>query len=326
MVQAPEFWKSREGFARILEPLGRIYGAITSARAGGSKTAKGPIPVISVGGLTVGGAGKTPVTLSLVERLQDLGQRPAVILRGYGGSLKGPVKVDPSLHTSNDVGDEALLHAELCPTWVARKRIDGVIAAAKEGATIGVLDDGHQHPGLHKDLRIVVIDGQNPFGNGYVFPAGPLRERPDDAFARADAVVVMGGDQQHLAARLAKNIVTLSASLVPDPSALALRGQNVLAFAGIGNPEKFFATLQAVGARVVAAHPFEDHEAFGPADIQVLLDEAFAMNAIPVTTAKDAARLSPDQRQQVNVVAVAVLWRDDAALDQLLKRAANTSA
>ncbi|MBL8631069.1 MAG: tetraacyldisaccharide 4'-kinase [Rhodospirillaceae bacterium] len=323
-MQPPEFWTHTNGVARILEPLGRIYGAVTSARADNAHAPRASIPVISVGGLTVGGAGKTPVTLSLTERLQDRGQKTAVVLRGYGGSLKGPVRVDADLHSSVDVGDEALLHVVQGPTWVARKRIEGVNAAAAAGATVAVLDDGHQHPGIHKDLRIVVIDGQNPWGNGYIFPAGPLRERVSRGLARTDAIVLMGEDRTDFAAQLPSHIPLLKASLVPDPLALSLRGQNVVAFAGIGNPEKFIATLREIGARIVAWHGFEDHQAFGAADIQPLLDEAFAMGALPVTTAKDAVRLSPDQRQQVNIVSVAVLWKDDAAVDANLSRTFRT--
>ncbi len=319
-MQPPEFWNHKGGIASVLEPVGRIYGAITSARASKTNVPRAAIPVLSIGGLTVGGSGKTPVTLSLTERLQDIGYKTAVILRGYGGSLKGPAHVDADVHTSLDVGDEALLHTSHGSTWVARKRIEGVNAAAAAGATIALLDDGHQHPGLHKDLRIVVIDGQNPWGNGYIFPAGPLRERVVDGLARADTVVIMGEDRFNVAGQMPTHISLLKASLVPDPLALSLRGQNVVAFAGIGNPQKFIATLQEIGARIVAWHAFEDHQAFGAADIQPLLDEAFAIGAVPVTTAKDAVRLSPDQRQQVNVVSVATLWKDEAALDAVLNR------
>jgi len=319
-MHAPEFWTSDEGLSRLLEPFGRIYGAITTARAARDNQPRAPIPVISVGGLTVGGAGKTPVAMALVRRLQSLGRRPAVILRGYGGTLKGPVRVEEHIHTAAEVGDEALLHAMSAPTWVARRRIDGVRAAAEQAADVAVLDDGHQHPGLHKDLRIVVLDGASPFGNGYVFPAGPLREKPAAGLARADAVVMVGNDAQDVASRLPPSLPILRADMVPDPRALALRGRPVVAFAGIARPEKFFETLQALGARIVAVHPFEDHQAFGPADIQPILDEAFAINAVPVTTAKDAVRLSPDQRQQVDVVDVMVRWADEGAVDALLKR------
>jgi tetraacyldisaccharide 4'-kinase len=319
-MHSPEFWQTRGSLAQMLEPFGRIYGAITTARASQANAPRAPIPVISVGGLTVGGSGKTPVTMSLTERLQDLGQKTAVVLRGYGGRLAGPLRVSPDEHSSNDVGDEALLHANIGPTWIARKRILGVKDAAANGATVAILDDGHQHPGLHKDLRLIVIDGSNPWGNGYVFPAGPLREKVASGLRRADAVVMMGEDKFGVARDLPPDLPLLHASLIPDPLALSLRGQAVVAFAGIGNPQKFVDTLQHIGARIVAWHSFEDHEAFGASDIQPLLDEAFAMGAIPVTTAKDAVRLIPDQRQQVNVVSVAVLWRDDNAVDELLAR------
>jgi tetraacyldisaccharide 4'-kinase len=320
-MRAPEFWTSDHGLSRLLEPFGRLYGAITSARAGRARQPCAPVPVISVGGLTVGGAGKTPVTQALAARLRALGHRPAVVLRGYGGRLSGPVAVDADRHSAAEVGDEALLHAALGPTWVARRRLDGARAAAAAGADVVLLDDGHQHPGLHKDLSLVVIDGANPLGNGFIFPAGPLRENPNRALDRAAAVVMVGADREGLTPRLPARLTVLHADLVPDAAAQALRDRAVVAFAGIGRPAKFFATLEALGARLVARHPFEDHEPFGPTDIQPILDEAFAMRAVPVTTAKDAVRLSPDQRQQVNVVAVTVRWRDEAAVDGLLRRA-----
>ncbi len=320
-MRAPEFWTADQGLSRLLEPFGRIYGAITTARATRTNQPRIAIPVISVGGLTVGGSGKTPVTIALVKKLRARGERPAVVLRGYGGTLKGPVRVDENQHTFGEVGDEALLHAAVCPTWVARKRIEGAQAAAQSGASVVLLDDGHQHPGIHKDFRIVVLDGASPFGNGYIFPAGPLRENPADGLARADAVIFMGGDASGLSARLAPGLRKLQADLMPDQRAFALRGRKLVAFAGIGNPGKFFATLEAIGAHVVAWHPFEDHEPFGPADIQPILDEAFSMDAIPVTTAKDAVRLLPDQRQQVDVVDVDVSWANEAAVDQMLDRA-----
>ncbi len=320
-MRAPDFWTTDRGLSRFLEPFGRIYGAITTGRASRENQPRAPVPVISIGGITVGGAGKTPLTMSLTRRLLERNERPAVVLRGYGGNLKGPVRVDANLHTSREVGDEALLHAATCPTWVARKRVDGARAAASDGASVVLLDDGHQHPSIHKDFGIVVLDGAKPLGNGFVFPAGPLRENPSDALNRANAVVMIGEDSEGLLQRLPDALLKYQADMVPHRNAFSLQGRMVVAFAGIGYPQKFFAMLEAIGARVVAKHPFEDHEPFGPADIQPILDEAFAINAIPVTTAKDAVRLSPDQRQQVDVVNIDVVWRNEHALDQLLDAA-----
>ncbi|MDX2142224.1 MAG: tetraacyldisaccharide 4'-kinase [Rhodospirillaceae bacterium] len=321
-MHPPDFWFDDSWPARALEPFGRIYGAVTTARASRADAPRAGIPVISVGGLTVGGAGKTPVTMSVVRHLLARGRKAGVVLRGYGGRLRGPVRVDPAIHTADDVGDEALLHAAHGPTWVAKNRFRGVRAAQDAGLDVAVLDDGHQTPGLHKDLKIVVINGRNPFGNGRVFPAGPLRENPADGLARADAVVMMGEDATRLVPRLPGQLPVLRAHLSPDAATVALRGRRVVAFAGIGDPEQFFDMLRALGAQVLARHPFEDHQAFGPTDIGPVLDEAFSIGAIPVTTAKDAVRLLPDQRQQVNVAGIEVKWDYERALDDLLRRIA----
>jgi tetraacyldisaccharide 4'-kinase len=319
-MRPPEFWRTNNGIARLLDPVGRIVGHITTQRVVTATNFRPGVPVVSVGNLTVGGTGKTPVVMALVRRLKARGLSPAVILRGYGGRLKGPVAVDPGQHTVDDVGDEALLHAIRGPTWVARSRAAGAERAVAGGADVLVLDDGHQHPGIAKDLALVVVDGTNGFGNGRLFPAGPLREPVSDGLARAHAAIIMGDDRRNLAARLAARLPLFRARLVPGPEQTTLRGRKVVAFAGIGRPEKFFHTLQAIGAHLAAVHSFADHYAFGEADIQPILDEAYSLGAIPVTTAKDAVRLAPDQRQQVNVLSVDVAWDDETTLDALLDK------
>jgi tetraacyldisaccharide 4'-kinase len=319
-MRAPEFWQTDNGIARLLEPLGLIYGAVTARRLKAAPY-RASAPVISVGNLTAGGTGKTPVAASIAERLADQGRNPAILLRGYGGSLAGPIKVHSHMHTVDDVGDEALLHARKTPTWVARKRSLAAPLAIADGADVLVMDDGHQHATLAKDLALVVVDGRSGFGNGRMIPAGPLREPVLAGLARADAVVLMGDDVHALAPRLGEHCPVLKAELVPSAEAYGLRGQRVVGFAGIGDPEKFLNTLVGVGAQVIAFHPFADHYGYGASDIQPILDEAYAVGAFPVTTAKDAARLDPDQRQQVNVVTVSVQWADEAALDRLLAKA-----
>ncbi len=321
-MQPPDFWTSDGGLARLLDPIGRAVGAITTRRARAMPQTRVGAPVISIGGLTVGGSGKTPVAMSICAKLRARHQSPAIVLRGYRGSETGPLAVDLNTHTASAVGDEALLHAVHTPTWVARRRAAGAQAAIAGGANVIVLDDGHQHPGIARDLSLVVVDGRTAFGNGRIFPAGPLREAVADGLARADAVVIVGDDTRGLTRRFAPMLPVLHADLVPGPEHIGLRGQRVVAFAGIGDPRKFFATLRDFGAQVVATHPFADHYAFDVTDVQPILDEAFSLGAIPVTTAKDAVRLAPDQRQQVNVLSVDVAWRDEAALEQLLDRVA----
>lgn len=319
-MRPPEFWQTGGTAARLLDPFGKIFGAMTAWRLKRTQADDVSVPVISVGNLTVGGTGKTPVARDLTERLRRAGHQPTVVLRGYGGKLKGPALVNTDQHTVVDVGDEALMHARDGATWIARNRAAGARAAIADGATAIVLDDAHQHPSLKKDLSLVVVDGVTGFGNHRVIPAGPLREDVRAGLARADAVVIIGPDRTNLIGRLPESLPVLAGTLEPGSDSTYLRGRKVVAFAGLGRPEKFFETLVALGAHVVAVHPFDDHHLYQPADIQPVLDEAFAIDALPVTTEKDAMRLSPDQRQQVDVVKVSVTWSNAADVEALLQR------
>ena len=320
-MHAPDFWHTDNVLARFLDPFGQIAGSITARRAARQPLVRAGVPVICVGNLTTGGTGKTPVTVSIVRRLTDMGRTPAVVMRGYGGKLKGPVRVDARLHSADDVGDEALLHARRGPTWVARVRAQAAAPALAGGANVLVMDDGHQHSTLAKNLSLIVVDGRSGFGNGRIVPAGPLREPIGEGLKRAHAAVIMGEDRHGLASVLSEHLPVLRARLTPGPEGARLAGQRVVAFAGIGDPEKFYHALVEIGARVSAFHPFDDHYAFDVADIQPILDEAYAIDAIPVTTEKDAVRLDPDQRQQVNVLSVDVAWEKPETLDALLEGA-----
>jgi tetraacyldisaccharide 4'-kinase len=315
-VKAPAFWEHDGPLARLCEPAAALYAAAGAWRWRRTTPWRAPVPVICVGNVVAGGAGKTPVALDLLSRLPGA----HALLRGYGGRLSGPLRVDPDRHGHQEVGDEALLLAARAPTWVARDRAAGAAAAAAAGATAIVLDDGFQNPTLAKTLSLLVIDGAYGLGNRRVLPAGPLREPFPRALARAEAVIILGDDTWGVARRLPPGLTVLRGRLAPGPEAAQLVGQKVVAFAGIGRPGKFFATLRALGARVVAKHPFADHYPYAPADIQPILDEAFQLGALPVTTAKDAVRLPADQRQQVNVLTVAVAWEDPAAVRRLLGR------
>ncbi|SOD90943.1 tetraacyldisaccharide 4'-kinase [Caenispirillum bisanense] len=313
-MRAPDFWRTENGLVRLLEPAGLLYAAAGRWRRARTTPYTASVPVVCVGNIVAGGAGKTPVCLALA----DLIDGAHFLTRGYGGSEAGPLRVDPDRHTADEVGDEALLLAARAPTWVARRRPEGARAAEAAGAAALVMDDGHQNPTLAKTLSLVVVDGGYGFGNRRVLPAGPLREPLAEGLARADAVVLMGDDTAGVARRLPADLPVLRARLVPGPEAAALAGRRVVAFAGIGQPRKFFATLRGCGASLVAVHPFADHHPYRHDDVQPILDEAFALGAVPVTTAKDAVRLPPDQRQQVDVVTVTVAWDDPAALRALL--------
>jgi tetraacyldisaccharide 4'-kinase len=304
---------------RLLSPLAALFTAAGRLRQMTTVAKRAGIPVICVGNLVAGGAGKTPVALALIAKLGALRVGPVHILtRGYGGSARGPLRVNPLRHDYRQVGDEALLLAAAAPTWVAQDRVAGAQAAKDAGAACIVMDDGFQNPTLHKDVSLLVIDGGFGFGNGRVMPAGPLREPPGDGLARADAVVLVGADDTGLAAHL-KERPLLRATLVPTAeSAGALTNRRVFAFAGIGRPEKFFDSLRALGCDIAQARGFADHHPYSRGEIDELLAAAAQLDALPVTTAKDAVRLPNESRGRVAVLDIALAWDDEAALDKWL--------
>ncbi|BBK45119.1 tetraacyldisaccharide 4'-kinase [Allostella vacuolata] len=317
-MREPDFWRRSGPLATLLGPLGVLYALAGLVRQRTAHPWRAPVPVVCIGNLTLGGTGKTPVVLDLARRLAA--RRPHVVTRGYGGRLAGPERVDPARHSAEDVGDEPLLLARRTPTWVARDRAAGARAAVRAGAGLLLLDDGFQNPGLAKDLSLVVVDGEAGFGNGRVFPAGPLREPVARGLARADALVLMGEDR-HGIARVSP-VPVLSARLVPRmPLAFAPLAP-LVAFAGIGRPEKFFATLRRLGADPVAEQGFPDHHRFRVDELLRLEGLAAGLDARLVTTDKDAVRLPPSWRARVAVLRVGVEWEDPAALDRMLARLA----
>lgn len=318
-MRAPDFWR-RDGLVpALLAPLAWGFAAAGRARRAFVRPARAPCPVICVGNLVVGGAGKTTVALALARRLRAAGHNMHLLGRGYGGRQRGPLRVDRDRHDTREVGDEALLLAAEAPTWVARDRVAGARAAAEAGAEVVVMDDGFQSPALEKDLSLLVVDAAYGFGNGRVMPAGPLRETLADGLARAHALVLVGEDGRGLERRLAALMrPVLRAHLEPGPEAAALSGRRVLAFAGIARPEKFFRTLEALGCRVAVARVFPDHHRYDADEIMTMVEDACRLDAVPVTTEKDAVNLPPEARPMVKVVQVHLVWHEPQAVDALL--------
>jgi len=330
-LATPRWWYSRDRRVMpvtraLLTPASWIWAAVTARRIAKAAPIDPGAPVICVGNLTVGGVGKTPVVRALAARLAARGRDVHLLSRGYGGRLAGPVRVDPERHAGADVGDEPLMLARDFPVWVARDRAAGARAAVEAGAEVIVMDDGHQNPSVRKALSLVVVDGETrgeewPFGDGRVFPAGPLREPLRAGLARADAsLVLLPADLPAVDAELAAALAArpmLTARL--EPAAAPPAGPQV-GFAGIGKPWKVERALQAAGCELADFAPFPDHFAYDEATLRLLAERAEQFGAGLVTTEKDWVRLPPTWRARVVAWPVRAVFDAPQAVDDLLAR------
>ncbi len=326
-MRDPSFWWRKAGLAAgLLAPAAACYGAI-AARRMMRPGARAGVPVLCVGNFTHGGAGKTPAVMTLVKMLQDAGERPFCLSRGYGGSLAGPKQVNAHTDGAAQVGDEALLLARVAPTIVARDRVAGAAAARVAGASVVVMDDGLQNASLAKDFTVAVVDGRRGLGNGCVFPAGPLRAPLDAQLARTDALLVVGdgaGADDVIAA--ARGLPVLHGRLVPDTAAVAaLAARKVLAFAGIGDPNKFFASAAAAGIAIGQRQPFPDHHRYTAEEAAGLIMRAEHGGLALLTTEKDRARMTGEPllaalAARAHVLPVTLVVDETDELRNLIKR------
>jgi tetraacyldisaccharide 4'-kinase len=319
-MRAPEFWSRNGLLPVILSPVGALYGFSVRAKQRNAAPFRPKARVLCVGNLTAGGSGKTPIAIALARMLTARGLKPVFLTRGYGGTTRGPVQVTPSARPA-DTGDEPLLLAAHASTIVARDRAEGARLADTLGADVIVMDDGFQNFQIAKDISLLVVDGSSGFGNGRMIPAGPLREPVAQGLARADGVVLIGDDIPPLpgfAGPVAR------AKIVPNaPEALAQH--RVIAFAGIGRPEKFFTTLTGMGVKLTLTKSFPDHHRFTALEIAALKGAAETASALLVTTEKDYVRLDPESRRGIIAVPVHAAFTDNAVIEGLLDRLALAS-
>lgn len=323
-MREPHFWSADlDPYSRdsapvtraLLTPFSLIYSAMTARRIASTKPYHAGIPVICVGNLTAGGVGKSPVVAALRERLSSsTKQRIATLSRGYGGSEKGPLKVDPTLHSAEQVGDEPLMLACAGESWIGADRAKAGAAMANAGVQAILMDDGHQNPGLYKDLSLIVVDATARFGNGHVIPKGPLREPIAKGLSRADAVIVMGSgpipeELGNFNKPILRAIIQARAPAPPGP---------LIAFAGIGRPEKLFDSLAASGGDVRDAAPFPDHHVYKQSDLKWLRQLASDHQAELITTEKDYVRLSKEDRGGILTFPVEAVIEDAHKLDDLI--------
>ncbi len=313
----PRFWFSKNIISFLLLPISLIYSLATWLRFLMTSPTKCQVPIICIGNLTVGGTGKTPVCIDIASRLITKKKNPHFLSRGYKGHLKGPLKVTKK-HKAEHVGDEPLLLSQTAPCWIGANRRLTAEMATEDEAEFLIMDDGFQNPALHKDLSVIVIDGVIGFGNGFVMPAGPLREPISSGLKRADLAVIIGQNKKEILLPLP----TLHATLVPE-KVKKLMNKKLIAFTGIGRPTKFFDALRHHGYDITEEIPFPDHHLFNKKELKMLQERAKKQKASLVTTEKDFVRLPKDMQKKVHMIKASLVWDDEEKLEKILEKVIN---
>lgn len=313
-MKTPRYWQKRNLISLMLAPLSLMYGAATSLRLKLKKPFKAEVPVICVGNLTAGGVGKTPVAVAVAEILIKKGKNPFFISRGYGGKLSGVV-VDAKKHTAAEVGDEPLILASVAKCVVCHNRAKAAEIAVQNGADVLIMDDGFQNPTLYKDVSLLVFNGQFGILNGRIIPAGPLRENFEKGLKRADAAVFVGDDKTGLLEKL--KLQVFHASIKEEKP--EHKNTPVVAFAGIGYPQKFYDSLEKCGLHVANAYDFPDHHFYKKDELKAIIKKAKKKGLPIYTTQKDFVKIAPDMQKNFHVLQIKAVFENEALLTKLLK-------
>lgn len=324
-MKAPSFWFDKKSFWSIfLKPLGEIYHFLSWISKIFSKTQKVTIPVICIGNLTLGGAGKTPTSIKIAELLIANGYRVSFLSRGYKGKIKKPTKVNLKKHTYTETGDEPLLLAKTAPTWISKNRKKGALEIVKENKTdIIILDDGFQNTSIYKDLSIIVVDGPVGFGNECIFPAGPLRQSLSSGINKADIFLIIGNDTKLVQDRFFKDKNTFLGKIETSLPKYFSSDKKYIAFAGIGRPKKFFDSLKTHKINTIKEISFPDHYSYKKRDIEQLINISKQTGTSFITTTKDHVKLPSFFKKQIEVVSMAITIDNEKALIKYLKEKLN---
>ena len=317
MIKTPEFWNNKGIASTALLPLATIWASATHLRDRLAKQVSADLPVICIGNLTAGGTGKTPLVSLLYDQIIEAGKSPVIMSRGYGGSQKGPLWVDGMLHTAADCGDEPLMLAEGRDVIIGRDRVLAAQAISNRGIhDIILMDDGLQHPYLAKDMTIGVFDGSAGIGNGRLLPAGPMRVSFDDGVASLDIAFINGDDEHDLTNAIDGRVPIMTGNVVADQTIIADLGDvPLLAFAGIGRPQRFFRTIEQVGGNIVQSLAFADHHPYTQSDLTRLQEDAIRLGANLITTQKDWIRLPSEWRERISFLPITM---QTGAIDEIL--------
>ena len=319
MLKAPKFWykKNDTYLSNSLYPLSLLFRFGTKIRNFVSRKTSSGIPVICIGNIVVGGAGKTPVALKIGNLLKLNGYNPHFVSRGYGGVETSNVLVK-EWHSAKSVGDESLLLAEVAPTWIGQDRNKSFILAKEKGADCIIMDDGFQNPTIHKDFSIIVINGDQEFGNRRVMPSGPLRESINRGLSRTNLIIIIGKVSEELKSKIPNHIPLINASFVINNQNKIFKGQKITAFAGIAYPEKFFNSLKQQGAKIVREMIYPDHHIFDENDLLNLAEIANKTNSILVSTQKDFVRIPRSYRSLINTLEGEIIFENDDLVKEIL--------
>ena len=319
MLKAPKFWylKKDTYLSNSLYPFSLLFRLGTKLRIILSQKKNAELPIICIGNIVVGGAGKTPVSLKIGKMLRQAGYSPHFVSKGYSGIEKNNTLVQ-KWHSPKSVGDESILLSEVAPTWIGFDRNKSFNLAKEKGADCIIMDDGFQNPTIQKDFSIIVINEEQEFGNKRVMPSGPLRESITRGLSRTNLIIVIGTISKEIKTKIPIHIPVINASFAISDENKIFKGQKITAFAGIAYPEKFFTSLAEQGARIVKEVIYPDHHIYHENDLLNLAEIANKTQSILVSTQKDFVRIPKSYRSLVNTLEGEIVFDNEELLLEIL--------